>query len=458
MSKQTIRFACQNCGYVSPRWTGRCPECGEWNTFVEELVSEPRTKSEARNQKSKIEIEPLSEVEVAEGDRLSTGIEEFDRVLGGGLMPGSIILVAGDPGVGKSTLLMQLARNEKLGKILYVTGEESRAQIRVRAHRLGITNLDNLFVLAETDLDVVMKAVSQFNPPILIVDSIQTVYHPEVMSAPGTVSQVRECSARLAQLAKMTGTAIFVVGHVTKEGIAAGPKVLEHIVDAVLQLEGERHYSFRILRAYKNRFGSINEIGIFEMRENGMIEVENPSEIFLSERSFGASGSSVTAAMEGTRPILLEIQALVTPTGYSVPQRTSTGFDYRRLSIILAVIEKRMGMKLGGFDVFLNIAGGVRIDEPAIDLASAISVISSYKDVPVDSSTVVIGEVGLAGEVRGVSQIERRIQEAAKLGFNRAIVPKANFSAGSLGRNTGSKPDIEVVEVRKISEAVKLLV
>jgi DNA repair protein RadA/Sms len=452
MSKQTIRFACQNCGYVSPRWTGRCPECGEWNSFVEELINEPRSKSEIRNSKSEIEIAPLSEVEVAEGERLSTGIEEFDRVLGGGLMPGSIILVAGDPGVGKSTLLMQLARNEKLGKILYVTGEESRAQIRVRAHRLGITNLDNMYVLAETDLDVVMKAVSQFNPPVLIVDSIQTVYHPEVMSAPGTVSQVRECSARLAQLAKMTGTTVFVVGHVTKEGIAAGPKVLEHIVDAVLQLEGERHYSFRILRAYKNRFGSINEIGIFEMRENGMIEVENPSEIFLSERSFGASGSSVTAAMEGTRPILLEIQALVTPTGYSVPQRTATGFDYRRLSIILAVIEKRMGMKLGGFDVFLNVAGGVKIDEPAVDLAAAISVISSYRDIPVDSSTLVLGEVGLAGEVRSVSQIERRVKEAAKLGFTRAVVPHGNFK--------GAKSDlgIEIIEVQKLSEAVKLLV
>ncbi len=455
MAKQTIRFACQNCGYISPRWTGRCPECGEWNTFVEELLAEAPKRKESRE---KIEIAPLSEVEVTEGERLSTGIEEFDRVLGGGLMPGSIILVAGDPGVGKSTLLMQLARNEKLGRILYVTGEESRVQIRVRAHRLGITNLDNLYVLAETDLDAVMKATSQFNPTLLIVDSIQTVYHPEVMSAPGTVSQVRECSSRLAQLAKLTGTTVFVVGHVTKEGITAGPKVLEHIVDAVLQLEGERHYSFRILRAYKNRFGSINEIGLFEMRESGMVEVANPSEIFLSERSFGASGSSVTAAMEGTRPILLEIQALVTPTGYSVPQRTSTGFDYRRLSIILAVIEKRMGMKLGGFDVFLNVAGGVKIDEPAVDLAAAISVISSYKDIPVDSSTLVIGEVGLAGEVRSVSQIERRVKEAAKLGFTRAVVPHSNFNSGSDKKNAKSELGIEVVEVRKLSEAVKLLV
>ncbi|MCL4510483.1 MAG: DNA repair protein RadA [Bacteroidetes bacterium] len=457
MAKQTIRFACQNCGYISPRWVGRCPECGEWNSFVEELVNETPRKRES---KGKIEIVPLSDVEVTEGTRLSTGIEEFDRVLGGGLMPGSIILIAGDPGVGKSTLMMQLARNEKLGKILYVTGEESRAQVRVRAQRLGINNLDNLFVLAETDLELVAKAVSEFNPPILIVDSIQTIYHPDVMSAPGSVSQVRECSAKLAQLAKLTGTAVFVVGHVTKDGTAAGPKVLEHIVDAVLQLEGERHYSFRILRAYKNRFGSTNEIGIFEMRESGMVEVENPSEIFLSERSYGASGSTVTAAIEGTRPILLEIQALVTPTGYSVPQRTSTGFDYRRLSIILAVIEKRMGIKLGGFDVFLNVAGGVKIDEPAVDLASAISVISSYKDIPVDSSTLVIGEVGLAGEVRSVSQIERRVQEAAKLGFKRAIVPHANFSAGSrsAGKDAKSKLEIEIIEVQKISEAVKLLI
>lgn len=449
MSKQTIRFACQNCGYVSPRWIGRCPECGEWNSFVEELINEPPKN---REPKGKIEIVPLSEVDLTEGNRLSTGIEEFDRVLGGGLVPGSIILIAGDPGVGKSTLMMQLARNPKLGKILYVTGEESRAQVRVRAQRLGITSLNNLFVLSETDLESVTKAVSEFNPPILIVDSIQTIYHPDVVSAPGSVSQVRECSARLAQLAKLTGTAVFVVGHVTKDGIAAGPKVLEHIVDAVLQLEGERHYAFRILRADKNRFGSTNEIGIFEMKESGLVEVENPSEIFLSERSYGASGSTVTAAIEGTRPILLEIQALVAPTGYSVPQRTSTGFDYRRLSIILAVVEKRLGLKLGGFDVFLNVAGGVKVDEPAIDLAAAVSVISSYKDIPVDSSTIVIGEVGLAGEVRSVSQIERRVQEAAKLGFKRAIVPHANFKGAK------SKLDIEIAEVQKISEAMKLLV
>lgn len=449
MSKQTIRFACQNCGYISPRWTGKCPECGEWNSFVEELISEAPKKKESRN---RIEIVPLSEVEISEGNRLTTGIEEFDRVLGGGLMPGSIVLVAGDPGVGKSTLMMQLARNTKLGKILYVTGEESRAQIRVRAERLGITDLTNFFVLSEIDLESIVKAVTDFNPRVLIVDSIQTVYHPEVISAPGSVSQVRECSAKLAQLAKLTGTAVFVIGHVTKDGIAAGPKVLEHIVDAVLQLEGERHYAFRILRANKNRFGSTNEIGIFEMRETGLVEVENPSEIFLSERSYGASGSTVTAAIEGTRPILLEIQALVTPTGYSVPQRTSTGFDYRRLSIIIAVVEKRLGLKLGGFDVFLNVAGGVKVDEPAIDLAAAVSVISSYKDVPVDSSTIVIGEVGLAGEVRSVSQIERRVQEAAKLGFKKAIVPRANFKGAK------SKLEIEIVEVQKISEAMKLLI
>ncbi len=452
MSKQTIRFACQNCGYISPRWTGKCPECGEWNSFVEELVNEPRAKSENRAARSASEIMPLSEVEVIEGKRISTGIDEFDRVLGGGLMPGSVILIAGDPGVGKSTLMMQLARLEGLKKILYVTGEESRAQVRVRAQRLGIKNLENLFVLAETDLEAINKAVTDFNPSVLIVDSIQTIYHPDIMSAPGSVSQVRECSARLAQLAKSTGTAIFIVGHVTKDGAAAGPKVLEHIVDAVLQLEGERHYAFRILRAYKNRFGSTNEIGIFEMQETGLVEVKNPSEIFLSERSYGASGSTVTAAIEGTRPILLEVQALVTPTSYSVPQRTSTGLDYRRLSIILAVVEKRMGLKLGSYDVFLNIAGGVKIDEPAVDLPSVISVISSYRDIPVDSGTLVIGEVGLAGEVRSVSQIERRVQEASKLGFKRAVVPHANFKGGK------SKFDIEIVEVQKISEAVKLLI
>ncbi len=457
MSKQTIRFACQNCGYISPRWTGRCPECGEWNSFVEELIDERRTKTEVKGRKSEVEIIPLSEVEVTEGNRVSTGIEEFDRVLGGGMMPGSVVLIAGDPGVGKSTLMMQLARDERLGKILYVTGEESRAQIRVRAQRLGIKRLDKLFVLAETDLEAITKSVSDLNPAVLIVDSIQTIYHPEIISAPGSVSQVRECSAKLAQIAKLSGTTIFIIGHVTKDGVAAGPKVLEHIVDAALQLEGERHYTFRILRAYKNRFGSTNEIGIFEMHESGLTEVENPSEIFLSERSFGASGSAVTAAIEGTRPILLEVQALVTPTSYAVPQRTSTGIDYRRLSIILAVVEKRMGIKLGSFDVFLNIAGGVKIDEPAIDLASAVAIISSYKDVPVDSSTIVIGEVGLAGEIRGVSQIERRVLEAAKLGFKRAIVPQANFSSKPNGKAPSQKMEIELLEVRKMSEAVKLL-
>ncbi len=458
MSKQTIRFACQSCGYVSPRWTGRCPECGEWNSFVEELTEEHHGKSGAQKSSSAIEIVPLSKVEVTEGKRLPTGIEEFDRVLGGGLMPGSVILVAGDPGVGKSTLMMQLARSEKLGRILYVTGEESRAQVRVRAQRLGIKDLDRLFVLAETNLDAIEKAVSEFNPPVLVVDSIQTVYHPDIMSAPGSVSQVRECAAKLAQLAKVSGTAAFIVGHVTKDGTAAGPKVLEHIVDAVLQLEGERHYAFRILRANKNRFGSTNEIGIFEMHETGLVEVENPSEIFLSERSYGSSGSTVTATIEGTRPILLEVQALVTPTGYSVPQRTATGLDYRRLSIILAVVEKRMGLKLGAFDVFLNIAGGVRIDEPAVDLAAAISVISSYRDIPVDSGTLVIGEVGLAGEVRSVSQIERRVQEAAKLGFKRAIVPHANFSTVSQGKGSKARLDVEVIEVQKLSEAVNHLI
>lgn len=453
MAKRVIRFVCQNCGYISPRWLGRCPSCGEWNSFVEELMTEHR---ETARRKGSPEIIPLGNVEVTEGDRVPTGISEFDRVLGGGIMPGSIILVAGDPGIGKSTLMLQLSKQEQIGKILYVTGEESRLQVRSRAERLQIVNLKNLFILAETDLDLILSGVEKVSPSLLIVDSIQTVYQREIPSTPGSVSQVRECTAKLAQFAKASGVTVFVIGHVTKDGVAAGPKVLEHIVDAVLQLEGERHYSFRILRAYKNRFGSTNEIGIFEMRELGLIEVKNPSEVFLSERSYGTSGSTVAAAIEGSRPILLEVQALVTPTGYTMPQRAATGFDYRRLTMILAVIEKRLGIKLGGFDVFLNVAGGVKVDEPAVDLAAALSVISSYKDIPVDSNTVVIGEIGLAGEIRSVSQIERRIQEAAKLGFKCAVVPRANFSRQSPMEKEAYNIDLK--KVTKISEATQLLI
>ncbi|MGC8595127.1 MAG: DNA repair protein RadA [Candidatus Kryptoniota bacterium] len=453
MTKNALRFVCQNCGYISPRWVGKCPGCGEWNSFVEELIVGHRD----RGQKGEpVEIIPLSDIEAKGGDRISTGISEFDRVLGGGIMPGSIVLVAGDPGIGKSTLMLQLSKQEQLGKILYVTGEESSAQVRSRAERLQIVNLKNLYILAESDLHSILSGVEKLSPSLIIIDSIQTVYQSDIPSAPGSVSQVRECTARLAQFARASGVTVFVIGHVTKDGIAAGPKVLEHIVDAVLQLEGEKHYSFRILRSYKNRFGSTNEIGIFEMQELGLVEVKNPSEVFLSERSFGASGSTVAATMEGSRPILLEVQALVTPTGYAMPQRAATGFDYRRLTMILAVIEKRLGIKLGGFDVFLNVAGGVKVDEPAVDLAAALSVISSYKDIPVDSGTIVIGELGLAGEIRSVGQIDRRIQEAAKLGFKCAVVPKANFSRQSPLERTVFKIDLK--EVRKISEVTQLLI
>lgn len=453
MAKNAVRFVCQNCGYISTRWVGRCPNCGEWNSLIEELVTEHK---DVARRKGSVEIIPIGDVEIKEGNRISTGMSEFDRVLGGGIMPGSIVLIAGDPGIGKSTLMLQLGKQEHIGKILYVTGEESRAQVRSRVERLQMVNLRNLFILPETDLDLILSGAEKLYPTLLIVDSIQTVYQRDIPSAPGSVSQVRECTSKLAQFAKVSGVTVFIIGHVTKDGVAAGPKVLEHIVDAVLQLEGEKHYSFRILRSYKNRFGSTNEIGIFEMREPGLIEVKNPSEVFLSERSYGASGSTVAATIEGSRPILLEVQALVTPTGFTMPQRAATGFDYRRLTMILAVIEKRLGIKLGGFDVFLNIAGGVKVDEPAVDLAAALSVISSYKDIPIDSNTIVIGEIGLAGEIRSVSQVERRIQEAAKLGFKCAVVPKANFSLQNLGEKSAFKIDLK--QVTKISEATQLLI
>lgn len=422
MAKNRIKYVCSSCGYESLKWIGKCPTCEEWNTFAEELIEEK--KGSKRSIKSEINVAKLSEVSIESEERIKTNIEEFDRVLGSGLMPGSVVLIGGDPGIGKSTLVMQAA-SKISGKVLYVTGEESVNQISLRSKRLNV-NAESIYILTETDLDVIIRAIENENPTVVIIDSIQTTYKPDFDNAPGTVTQIRECTSELMRLAKKTNCAVIVVGHVTKEGFIAGPKVLEHIVDTVLQFEGERSYSYRILRAQKNRFGSTNEIGIFEMHEDGLHEVVNPSEVFLNRRDNEITGSVITSSIEGTRPILLEVQALVTPAAYGTPQRVTTGFDQRRLSILLAVLEKRAGLRLSSQNVFLNIAGGLRIDEPAIDLAVCCAVASSFSDKISTKNTVIIGEVGLGGEIRSVGQIEKRISEAVKLGFKNILLPKTN--------------------------------
>jgi len=393
----------------------------------------------------------MEQLETADVPRIKTNIDEFDRVLGGGLVPGSLILLGGDPGIGKSTLMMQVALELKGLVVLYITGEESVQQIKLRGERLQAKDTKSILLLAETNLDLILDVIERGTPDLIIVDSIQTMYRPGLESAPGSISQVRESTALLLRFAKTEGIPINVNGHVTKEGVIAGPRVIEHMVDTVLQFEGEAHYAYRILRALKNRYGSTNEIGIFEMHDTGLREVKNPSEAFLSERRYGTSGSTVVSSIEGSRPILIEVQALVTPTSYGVPQRNTTGFDYRRLSLLLAVLEKRVGLHLGSYDVFVNIAGGVKIDEPAIDLGIATSITSSLRDVPVDSSSVAVGEIGLGGEIRTVGQIEKRVQEAAKLGFKRIVVPHNNL------KSVRSRDGIQIVGVHTINEAMEEL-
>ena len=444
MAKNKIKYVCSNCGFESLKWQGKCPHCNEWNTFSEEFIE---SKKNTKKQKVKEEnIFKLSEVNEHEDIRISTGIIEFDRVLGGGLIIGSVILIGGDPGIGKSTLVMQAASSTK-AKILYVTGEESVKQINLRAKRLNV-NDDNILILSETDVDIITSAIDKVKPEVVIIDSIQTMQKPEYDNAPGTLTQIRECTNFLMNLAKTLNFSVILIGHVTKEGFLAGPKVLEHIVDTVLQFEGEKNYSYRILRAQKNRFGNTNEIGIFEMHDDGLTEVKNPSQIFLSERNEDVTGAVVTASIEGSRPVLLEVQALVTPTNFGNPQRVTTGFDYRRLSILLAVLEKRAGFRLSTHNVFLNIAGGIKIDEPAIDLAVCAAVASSLKNQSAKHNFVVLGEVGLGGEIRSVGYIEKRIQEAEKLGFENVIVPKNNI------KNLKTKNNIKLISVDNISEAI----
>ncbi len=429
--KSKTKFVCQACAFETQRWLGKCPGCDSWNTFVEERIEQSKRPSGAFAGSSgslggsKEKPMQLSEIATDEDPRYVTSIAELNRVLGGGIVPGSLILVGGDPGIGKSTLLLQLSDvlvRQKL-RVLYVSGEESAKQLKLRSERLGVLP-DGLFVLCETSVQRIEEAVEQVKPDFMVIDSIQTVYHPEVTSAPGSVSQVRECTGHFMRMAKVGGIATVIVGHVTKEGAIAGPRMLEHMVDCVLYFEGERHHSYRVLRAVKNRFGSTNEIGIFEMNESGLTEVGNPSALFLAERPLGVPGSTVVASLEGTRPILVEVQALVAPTHFVTPKRMATGVDSQRTAMMLAVLEKRVGLALQSHDAYVNAAGGVRLDEPAIDLALAVSLASSYRDQPTEPYDVIIGEVGLTGEVRAVSRVEQRIKEAAKLGFQRVIMPE----------------------------------
>ena len=450
---KTSAFFCQNCGYESAKWMGQCPGCKEWNTFVEELVDRKALSgSGKRKPASEAKPVPLSSVVASNEERVSTNMKELDRVLGGGIVRGSLVLVGGDPGIGKSTLLLQVCRNLSAQgqSVLYVSGEESLQQIKIRAERIG-TFTDNLQLLCETNLDLIREVIERQKPQIVVIDSVQTMYNDSVGSAPGSVSQVREATSVLMQIAKGMDISIFIVGHVTKEGVVAGPRVLEHMVDTVLYFEGDRHESYRILRGVKNRFGSTNEIGVFEMRAEGLTEVENPSEYMLSGKPADASGSVVACSVEGTRPILLEIQALICHSYFNNPRRTATGTDFNRVNLLLAVLEKRLGMQLSDCDAYVNIAGGIRMNEPAIDLGIVLAIISSKLDLTIDEKTICFGEVGLSGEVRGVTMAEQRVAEAAKLGFKRCILPSV-----CLGAAKGVK-GIELVGVSNVREALEAI-
>lgn len=450
MAKTKTKFVCSECGYESPKWLGKCPECNQWNTFAEEL--EQKSAGGRFVEETKL-TKPLSinEIEITNENRIGTDMEELDRVLGGGLVKGSLVLVGGDPGIGKSTLLLQMA--EALGKsglkILYISGEESAAQIKIRAARMGVGS-SNIFLLAENNMENIIYNISDTMPDILIIDSIQTVYNPALTSAPGSVSQVRDATMNLMRIAKTTNTAVFLVGHVTKEGAIAGPRVLEHMVDTVLYFEGDNHLTYRMLRGVKNRFGSTNEIGIFEMSDMGLKEVPNPSQMLLSGRMNGVPGSCVTASIEGTRAMLVEVQALLSYTSFGVPRRSSAGVDYNRATLLMAVLEKRVGMQLGNSDAYINVVGGIKLSEPAADLGIVAAVASSFRNKEINENTVVFGEVGLAGEVRAVNFIEKRINEAHKMGFKTCIIPQNNM--------TGLKNnfDMKIYGVQNVNEMLDI--
>ena len=453
-AKITTVFYCQSCGYESSKWMGQCPGCREWNTFVEEKINTKTTVSSSLSRTGREVEKPLmlSEIALNDEERMSTHMDELNRVLGGGIVPGSLILVGGDPGIGKSTLLLQVCRNiaNDGRKVLYISGEESLRQIKLRANRIGEFG-ENLLLLCETDLAVIETTIRNISPDITIIDSIQTVYSGDVTSAPGSVSQVREATNVFLQLAKGMGNSIFIVGHVTKEGTVAGPRVLEHMVDTVLYFEGDRHASYRIWRGVKNRFGSTNEIGVFEMRDKGLIEVHNPSEFMLSGKPEGASGSIVSCSMEGTRPILLEIQALVSRTSFGFPRRQAIGTDFNRVNLLMAVLEKRVGLQMSDCDAYVNLAGGMRITEPAIDLGIAMAVTSSFKNRPIDDKMAAFGEIGLSGEVRGISMIEQRINEAVKLGFTTCVVPKVCL------KQIKNADGVKIIGVSSVQDAIDLI-
>jgi DNA repair protein RadA/Sms len=450
LAKTKTVFVCQNCGANSAKWVGKCSSCNEWNTYAEEIDAPASTqkawKSASSAKSGNNKPVPVHLIEGKNQERVSSGDQELDRVLGGGIVAGSLVLIGGEPGIGKSTLMLQIALGLSGLKILYISGEESEGQIKLRAERIGIQT-ETCFILAETSLEAVFLQIEQLKPDLLVIDSIQTLRTDRIESIPGSISQVRECAAELMQFAKESGTPIFLIGHITKEGSIAGPKVLEHMVDTVLQFEGDRHLVYRILRTHKNRFGSTSELGIYEMRGNGLRQVTNPSEILLSQREEELSGVAISATTEGNRPLLIEVQALVSPATYGTPQRSSTGFDIKRLNMLLAVLEKRGGMKLNTQDVFINLAGGIRVDDPAIDLAICSAIISSYQDISIPAKVCFAAEVGLGGEIRAVGKIENRIAEADKLGFDKIIVSKYNLKGLSL-----AKYNLKVVGTAKLSD------
>ncbi len=460
MNKIKTTFQCQSCGYASPKWLGKCPDCGSWNSFSEERQRPKALRSQGAFG-GVAEAQSLTSIAGGKEQRNCTGIQELDRVLGGGLVDGAIVLIGGDPGIGKSTLILQalaniadkkvgITRNTQRSTVLYVSGEESPEQIKLRAERLSI-NAETIMLLPETLVENIIITAAKLNPAVMVIDSIQTIFTEDLTSAPGSVGQIRESAAKLIQFAKKSGIPVFLIGHVTKEGAIAGPRVLEHLVDTVLYFEGDRGHPYRILRTVKNRFGATNEIGVFEMTDSGLSEIHNPSELFMSERPLNVSGSTVIASMEGTRPLLVEIQALVAPTMFGMPRRTSMGVDYNRVNLLVAVLEKKAGMHLGGMDIFINIVGGLKVIEPASDLGIIAAIASSFREIPIDSKTFLFGEVGLSGEVRAVAQGETRIKEAAKIGFKKAIIPKGNIER--LKTDLG----LTIMGVKNVEEAMELI-